>query len=422
MSAPAHLMPGGISRTGHTLAAWAYFIIFPAFICYQILAIAGYISPALGGYFTAGASVAFPLLLLGLKRHRIPLSRGSSFVALTFACFLALWAFRVLTGMQAGADDEITSSHWAYIFKFIVLFLVARLLDGDAAGFHRYCTLALLAVAALVAVEGSGGQFLQASILQGLYAGFLLDYQGMAYAYMVMLAYCVLPLAIGWRFAVYLISFGALFLIGARSEFVGFVLMVGVVEYCKARSRPALLMKVLALIAVLAVFFFQYRSEFADNRIFAILEMSNDQSVMERAELHDAAVNTIQDKPLTGDYASYKPGNYAHDILSVWVDLGLVGFLLLLACIVAPLLVLLLQFARRSRDNLYVLTLAVCMVNALMVFFAKNYTYQMIPIALGLYCRYRAVRHPRTLLARNPARMLPPGPDLTTTPGVVGSV
>jgi hypothetical protein len=386
--------PAEVAQTGHTPAAWAFFVIFPAFIWYQVMAISGRISPALGGYFTTGAVTSLPLLLLAMQRHRLPLIRGSSFVALCFACFLLLWTFQVWTGTQTGADEEITSSHWAYIFKFVVLFLIARLLDNGGTGFHRACTIALLAVAGLVAVEGNGGQFLQAVILQGLYAGFLLDYQGMAYAYMVMLAYCVIPLAFGWRMAIYMVSFGTLFLIGARSEFVGFVLMMGVIEYCKARSRTAFLLTVCALLAVLSALYFQYRNEFADNRIFAILEMSTDQSVMERAELHEAAVNTVQDKPITGDYASYEPGHYSHDILSAWVDLGLAGFLLLLTCIILPLLALLMEFHHRSRDSLYVLALTICMVNALMVFFAKNYTYQLIPIAMGLYCRYRTTRRP----------------------------
>jgi hypothetical protein len=407
LSESTHLPNAGLAlaRTGHFPAAVAFFVVFPAFICYQIMAISGRIAPALGGYFTAGATVALPLLLLGLKRHRLPLIRGSSFVALAFASFLILFAVRVLAGEQAGADEEITSSHWAYIFKFVVLFLLARLVDGQAHGFHRNATIAVLAIAALVAVEGSGGEFLQASILQGLYAGFLLDYQGMAYAYIVMLAYCVPSLTVGWRFAIYVISFGALFLIGARSEFVGFVLLMAVVEYCKARSRLAFSMKVLVLLAMLAGLYFQFRSEFADNRIFAILEMSSDQSVIERAELHDAAVNTIVERPLTGDYASYKPGSYAHDILSAWVDLGLIGFLLLVICIVGPLLALQRRFRLDSRDDLYVQTLAVCLINALMVFFAKNYTYQMIPIAVGLYCRYRALRHPKTVFASAPLRI-----------------
>jgi hypothetical protein len=69
----------------------------------------------------------------------------------------------------------------------------------------------------------------------------------------------------------------------------------------------------------------------ADNRILELLDLSQSTSANKRHHLTVYAMQTIAAHPILGDYASYKPGYYSHNVLSAWVDLGLFGFVYLLA-------------------------------------------------------------------------------------------
>jgi hypothetical protein len=381
-----------VVNAGHVLAAIAFFLLFPVYFFYQISVQAGYIEPVLGGYFTAGAIAALPLLAISYKQHASSLVASNSFIAFAFFAFLALLGFRVLIGMQTGADDEITLSHLAYILKFVALFLIALLVNGQARGFRRLLNVLMVGIIATVLVTGSEGQFLQAALLEALYEGFLLDYQGLAYAYIVLVIYCAPSLSRNWRITLYAASLASLFLIGARSEFVGLVLLAGVIEFCKSRSRQMFFLVLGVLILISVVSYLALQDSLGDNRILGLLKLSSDQSAIERGELHSLALHTIAANPLFGSYASYEPGYYAHNILSAWVDLGLAGFLLLAALLAIPAISLLKQFRRCSRDDLYVQSLSSMLLTAVLLLFAKNYTYQMIPIAIGLYCRFEVVR------------------------------
>jgi O-antigen ligase len=128
-----------------------------------------------------------------------------------------------------------------------------------------------------------------------------------------------------------------LFLIGARSEIVGAVILFGVLEIVASR-RPmhvALLVVVSIVLSAIVVLgeldtLFQF---FPDNRFLALLlEGSGDASSAERALFQELAWRAVLDSPILGDYGHYErevsAGAYAHNWLSAWVDLGLVGLLL----------------------------------------------------------------------------------------------
>jgi hypothetical protein len=382
-------------KNGHTFAATAFFLIFPAYFYYQTFAQAGYIEPVLGGYFTAGAIAAMPLLILGYwQQARSQLVSGSP-IAFLFLFFLAFFGLHVLFGIQSGANEETTLPHLAYIVKFFALFLLARVVNGQERRFHRLCTLLLIGIIATVIATGSEGQFLQASILEAFNEGFQLDYQGLAYAYVVLVIYCAPSLSRGGRIALYASSLPVLFLIGARSEFAGFFLLAGAIELCKSKSRVVFLLVVLTLAVISAVAYVALENELSDHRIFGLLKLSSDESALERRDLHRLALQTIDANPVLGSYASYEPGHYAHNILSAWVDLGFAGFLLLMVLLAMPTLSLLHHFRRCSRDDLYVQCLASMLFTVMLLAFAKNYTYQMTPIAIGLYCRFYVAQRMR---------------------------
>jgi O-antigen ligase len=111
--------------------------------------------------------------------------------------------------------------------------------------------------------------------------------------------------------------------------------------------------------------------------------------------LNVQALETIAKYPLQGSYASYEPGSYAHNILSAWVDLGLFGFLALVALLLWPLQRLLVQcFLRRNMGQDVELPLCLCCTTVLLLLGSHHYHDMLIAATLGSYelynSRYRA--------------------------------
>lgn len=397
----------GVARTqvSRTLAALAFLLLFPAFFFYQTFVEKGYIAPMLGGYFTAGATLVLPLLWLAYLKVPRWQRLGRSLPARLFLAFMLIFGLHIVIGISSGANAEITSTHAAYFLKFIALFLVALLVDGQSKNFQRIAQLLLLGIILMVLGTASDGKFLQGALFATLTGEFSLDYQGLAYCYIVITIYAAPSLNYLLRLGLYVASVVVLFLIGARSEFAGFLLLILVIEFCKASSRPRFLATVLVFCLIALLAYFELASSFADHRVFGLLQLSSDQSALERQDLHNMAMKTISENLLLGRYASYEPGHYAHNIMSAWVDFGLLGFLVFAALFIALTLKTLQKFRAWSRNDLYVQTLGSIALTVLLLLLAKHYTYQMVPIAVGLYCRFHGrQQHLRSLLKSPPPR------------------
>jgi len=146
------------------------------------------------------------------------------------------------------------------------------------------------------------------------------------------------------------------------------------------------------VLAAAAIAYIQLSGILADHRVLGLLELAADESALERRDQLAAAFRTIEARPLFGSYASYEPGWYAHNILSSWVDMGLLGLALVTVVSFSPLMGLLARGSPDSRHLWFAPALGSAIVVALLLLVAKTYTYQMILVAAGLHCRYLALR------------------------------
>jgi hypothetical protein len=126
------------------------------------------------------------------------------------------------------------------------------------------------------------------------------------------------------------------------------------------------------------------------------------------------ARQTISASPIFGDYASYTPGHYAHNILSAWVDLGLFGFVYLLAMLIWPAISMGITglFSTRNSGE-FVLGFALVSVTILLLFKSHYFTDMLIGAVLGAYCKYNYERkHARRSpsVARSAAAPSPQSP------------
>lgn len=375
--------------SGSRLALVAYLAVFPGFWAYHVGVAQELLPPLLRGYSVAISVIVLPLLVLGYVQHLKERGSSNLFDA-AFAVFVAFWLLTSVGHMLQGTGSVVAQSHLGSIPQWLCLYLIARLVDLDDRVFQRAVRMAFAMMIAIVLTNLSNGSFaLEATEVPIDDRVSLATYQDFALIYLVtVLFFAVTCPSTVRRALLYIASTATLFLVGARTEFVALLVAVLLVEWCFARRRAAVLV-IYALFALSLAVVLQVIVELSpENRVVdLVVRRADDYSVQERIGMMTSALQTIADHPLSGNFASYRPGEYAHNLLSAWVDLGFVGFLSLCVLLALPLIDLSLQFRLRAREPSYVFTLTALFVSVLLLLSAKFFAYGLTPLALGLYAR-----------------------------------
>jgi hypothetical protein len=381
---------GGPSRWAHA----GLLILFPGFFVYHALVDRG-LPPVLGGYSVLAAAAVVPVAAVGVAMALR--QRGANWMDAGLSMFVA-WTLLVLAlAAASGRAPAIVASHLGALVQWLALYGVARALALDSPRLRRLCLASWIAMTALSLTQLSLESLLQGTLGLGVLedAEALAGYQDYGLLYLIATLLCLaLAERRGSRAAVLLVAVLVLFLNGARSEFAA--LVVGAFAIAVLRSRHPLLLLAVALGAAAAAVaaaetLVQW---FPDNRILAVVESAYDNSASERQDMARHAWGLVQASPLTGDFGNYPPGEYAHNLLSVWVDFGVPGLALLVLLLLVPLL----DTARRlavpasRRPDHRLAVFALLLLALLLVLVAKTHTYNLLPFALGLYANDIATR------------------------------
>ncbi|UUZ54929.1 O-antigen ligase family protein [Massilia sp. H-1] len=165
---------------------------------------------------------------------------------------------------------------------------------------------------------------------------------------------------------------------------------VPIIELYYSR-RKVLMASVLGVLClVVYVYLDQLLALLPSNRILELLDLSQSTSANKRHHLTMYAMNTIAQFPVFGDYASYNPGFYSHNVLSAWVDTGLFGFLFVLAILVLPIAQMLVRgYFLPEQSGIFILALTFACSTLLLLATSHYFTDMAIGAALGSYSRYR---------------------------------
>ncbi|MDZ7813091.1 MAG: O-antigen ligase family protein [Ideonella sp.] len=254
-----------------------------------------------------------------------------------FALFMAWFAATVLLHVLIASTPGVTNSHIASWVQLLACYLAVRHVSLELVRTPLMWTTAVFSAAVLWAAQTD----LLGLLLRGSDESSAATYQGLARAVLISAAFGLNGQRSRLvRWLGYVITLFVLFLVGARSEIVGAAILFGVLEVAASR-RPMLIVMVVAastgLAAILVFGALDTLSElFPDSRFLALLlEGSGDASAVERAIYQELAWRAVLDSPILGDYGHYEraasAGAYAHNWLSAWVDLGLIGLLLFAA-------------------------------------------------------------------------------------------
>ena len=378
---------------GRLIFSWVFIFLF--FIIYNLLTKVGVIPKVFGGYYTF--SIVLSSLFLGevFFRH-IFLSIQSictsslslaDVVNVLFLMFLLLFFCSVIFGYFGGANLDIVEPLFGAAIRFYLLYTICIYMPIKSPEFNKICfvSFCVASVFILIFFAVGGNNFI---FFEGLEQGLdnELNYQGTALAYVLLTVFGVSYIKnSGIRILCWLISLGLLFLIDSRSEFVlNFVVFLGL-EFVLNKRRLMCFIWVVqfALLAVFVCsFLFLIEYDFEINtRMRGLIDISTDESMLARDDLKNLGLNTIQENLIFGDFASCPPGQYIHNIFSSWVDLGFVGFFLLvlifILCAIDGF------FSKLTKERSIVFLLFVSCVLLLML--TKAYFYILLPVVLGLF-------------------------------------
>lgn len=368
----------------------AFFLLFPGFFYYHTLLGTGAMGAFLGGYFSP-VSLLFvlPLAVIYLLRLRRD-PRHLGWVDLMFAMYLAYFGAVVVVHAATGANLLIVAAHLLEIMFLVNIYILFLFLDFKDPRFRCAALLALAAMSAIAVVFSVDGVFYLGALGIAKDGDSLATYQGFARSYLItFLPVVAYTRAMPLRLLLYAAGAVTLFLNTARSEFAALLFAAPIIEFYYSRHKLYFILAVIIGASLAKLYSDQILAALPDNRILELLDLSQSTSAAKRHHLTLNALQTIRAHPLSGDYASYAPGYYSHNILSAWVDLGLFGFIWLSALLVLPLVPMLIHACLGPRrSGSFMLGFAMAAVTTLLLLTSHYFTDMLIGATLGAYSRY----------------------------------
>ncbi len=313
-----------------------------------------------------------------------------------FALLMAWFAGVVLVHALLRTSPAVTKNHVAALIQNLGCYAAMRYFPLDRVQPALRWLSGIFAFAVLFAAQADLN-ILIAGQSDNLSAA---NYQGLARAFLITSAFGYAGAKlISVRSIGYFFTICVLFLMGARSEIFGALVLFFLIESIYSR-RPVrfflVVGSILALGAAVLLGSLDALSElFPGNRLLMLLTMGGDDgSVMERKIYQDLSWTAVFNSPITGDYGHYErvasAGAYAHNWLSIWVDLGLIGLVLyiILHCVALHSVLLVYRAAVRYGDEGLKRQTAISIAFLIMVgifnLFSKTFTDTGLATAAGL--------------------------------------
>lgn len=352
---------------------------FPLFFVYQ-LAVSKGLPPILGGY--TGLVSALSLVAVLVVAFSFHYQRGF-WVKFDISVVLLLgyglaWSYTSqIYLLEKGLGENVIGGLviWFsyYLFGRVVLF--------EDRFFQRLFVVSYLLMLGVILLNVEDGVF---KLGRGESAA---TYQSFAYSFLFVSCFVIMSsssLAVAWAFAAATLI--ALVLNGARSEFFAFLMIVGI-YFLLARNK--IISFAIIFIGLMGAFLNVALLEgFEKNRFYNLVFMGAQGSLDERAVANAEGLETIIKNPILGDFASYPPGLFAHNVTSAWVDLGFLGFVWFFLLALYCLFILIRTPCGFSKSNEKRMLLAMILAGIVLLLSAKYFTYPLFAVTLGLIVNF----------------------------------
>lgn len=392
------IISGSPANTGNqawlTLGLLAFLLLFPGFFFYQTLIGMGAMPAFLGGYFTAVSFALFvPLgfsyfLSVRASGYRLP---GTD---VYFAFFLAYFFLVVAINFVFGARASTARNHLFSILYFVNLFIIFRGIDLAAPGIRRAALAALLLMSAIIFYFSADGSFQLSLYGEASDPESVATYQGFARSYLfTFVAVICYVKRLAARGFLYFIAAVALFLNGSRSELAAMLFLIPIVEVYRSRHKLGMIFFIVLVVALFGLNLEHAMQLSPESRVWELADLSRSDSSNARDHLTLQALQTIRAHPILGDYGSYLSGQYSHNILSAWVDLGMFGFAYMLFMLILPAIKLLAgEYFLRAKSGDFLLACSLICITLLLLAIAKTFDDMLTGAAMGAYAHYKIKR------------------------------
>ena len=375
-------------KFGRICSLAAFVIIFPAFFVYHN-AVAFGVPPFLGGYFGVSVIIALPFLIISYWTLAKPYI-SASFIGLTFWLLILFMCIWVVLAKNTSLSPETTISVLKGLVIVVGFYLLGRTLVFQSK-FEKFILYVSFAVTFLIIVINSrGGVF-------GLGAGdAIATYQffGLIFLFISISTLGTVKSTMG-KMLIFALTSIALAFNGSRSD--GAAFLIAIIVY-NTLGRKIFIPIFVA--SIMSVVIYLNLSNIVDlllnsgipgienNRFVDLLANHAASSLNARSAFKENAMTTIGEHFVVGSFGSYPPGEYSHNLLSMWVDFGLLGFLLYVVVICSPLLIYFRyeMLGAKKPENRIILALYLACI-ALLVF-TKMYLYPLFFLALGLMAQH----------------------------------
>jgi len=378
------------ARREQWLMVACFFMLFPGFFFYHTLLGTGASGAFLGGYFAPVAlAFAAPMCLVYLARMRRE-ARRLTLVDVHYAIFLAYFLGVVAVNAVAGANRTIVAYHLLAILFMVLVYIQFSFIDFDSRRFRAIGLLSLAFMSAIVFSYSVDGVFYLGSLGIAKDANALATYQGFSRSYLfTYLAVVSFTRNLPLRLVLHALGAATLFVNTARSEFVALLLAIPLIELYYARRKLYFALAGVCLAAAVGLYLDLILAALPANRILELFDLSHSTSANKRHQLTVHALQAIAAHPILGDYGSYKPGHYSHNVLSAWVDLGLFGMVYVAALAIVPITPMFFHeyFAARARPG-FLLAFAFACVTVLLLLSSHYFTDMLLSATLGACSRY----------------------------------
>lgn len=183
-----------------------------------------------------------------------------------------------------------------------------------------------------------------------------------------------------------------LFSLGSRSEFFCFLICVFIYQILSSFNDRKNLY-ILAIVTTLLTFlFYSFYDLISNSRLFRVLEISQDSSWNARLNLQEYGINSIKNNFILGDFGSHtmatgipNRGTYIHNILSTYVNYGLINFILFSIIIYSSCIFSLLKIIKYPKDSNWTFCFLISTSVAILVTIAKPVFWPIIYLSWGIF-------------------------------------
>ena len=307
------------------------FLTFGYFI-YNFLISKMIIYPFLGGYF-GNVSLFFLIYYLLTRSVNILTIELLFFLLEVYIVVIALVAF-LLDIPYSNSNYMLSQTIIGVLLNLTMFFVAKNLVFSNKWG--KIFIFLSICIATVVFLNIDEYNIYQPNIpnIKEEYLNYISSYQGFARSIILILFFVIsvyfrktIIILLTYIFGIIIFLF-----IGSRTEFAIFI-MANIFLHFVQVNRKIIFNRTIvtvfsSLIIVILLFMF---ISLPNSRILGLGSLNNDSSWQLRTKFKEYAIRQIMENPILGNYGDYinhfEIGAYSHNLLSVWIDLGLFGFL-----------------------------------------------------------------------------------------------